>query len=126
MAIQTESWKQSSNVYLPIQTKSYVPKHLNAPECNIFIDYNYAMQAPPEVVFPTYDDEDSYNTIPLPPMHAVADMLTWHDENDVYDENLDPHWQLPDEEKFNDDEVISSASFLPRSSPLINRKGQEN
>ena len=107
MAIQTESWNQLSNVSLPIQTESYVPR----------------------VIFPTYDDEKSFNTTPLPPLHAVAEMLTGHDENDVGDdhasdsddddyddENLDPHWQLPDEEKFNDDEVISSEDEFDRSS----------
>ena len=79
------------------------------------------------VVFPTYDDKDS-----LPLLHAVADMPTGHDENDVggdhasdrddddcNDENPDPHWQLTDKEKFNDDEITSSEDEFDRSSTQI-------
>ena len=46
-----------------------------------------------------------------------GDRASDKDDDDYDDENLDPHWQLPDEEKFNDDEVISSENEFDR--PLL-------
>ena len=126
--IQTEPSEQSSNdhfgekanieVSLPIQTEPLVPVHVHAAEWKVLKDRNYAKQAPPNLIFPSSDD-GTFNTIPLPPLHEL-DIKLGQDETDVDhasdvdnddgdDEDLDPHWELPKEEKFYDnDEVMSS------------------
>ena len=74
------------------------------------------MQAPPHVIFPTYED-DNFNATSPPPLHEV-EVTTINDNidgasddesgsnyvdddgNDDDDEALDPSWQLPDDKKF--------------------------
>ena len=126
--IQTETSEQSSNdhfvekanieVSLPIQTEPLVPVHVHAAEWKVLKDHNYAKQAPPSLIFPSYDD-DTFNTIPLPPLHEL-DIKLGQDETDVDhasdvdnddgdEEDLDPHCELPKEENFYDhDETMSS------------------
>ena len=77
------------------------------------------MNAPPKVIFPTYDD-DSFKTIPLPPVHNITchqyestDAIDTGDEsdaddetidNDKDDEDMDPSWKLSDAEQFLSDD----------------------
>ena len=57
-------------------------------------------------------------------------MLTGHDKNDVGndhasdtgdddDQNLDPRWQLPDDEKFNDEAVLFEHEFDNLKLPTV-------
>ena len=93
------------------------------------------MNAPPKVIFPTYDD-DSFKTIPLPPVHNITchqyestDAIDTGDEsdaddetidNDKDDEDMDPSWKLSDAEQFlsdDDMEVETSKDAFQESSP---------
>lgn len=83
------------------------------------------MQAPPHVIFPTYED-DNFNATSPPPLHEV-EVTTINDNvdgasddesgsnyvdddgNDDDDEDLDPSWQLPDDKKsITEDDNLSS------------------
>ena len=76
---------------------------------------------PDAVIFHSYD-ADSFKTIPLPPLHEelVEDdktVVDSDDDDDVDgdDEDLDPHWQLPDDEKLlsGNDTVLSDHELPP-------------
>ena len=78
------------------------------------------MNAPPKVIFPTYDD-DRFKTIPLPPVHNITcdqyestdAVNTGHEsdaddeiDNNKDDEDMDPSWKLSYAEQFlSDDEM---------------------
>lgn len=88
------------------------PLPMQAEEWKIKNDHTYAMQVPPHVIFPTYED-DNFNATSPPPLHEVevttiTDNVSSisHDESasnygdDDDDEDLDPNWQLPDDKNF--------------------------
>ena len=86
------------------------PLPMQAEEWKIKNDHTYAMQAPPHVIFPTYED-DNFNATSPPPLHEVevktnnsndesGSNYGDDDDNDDDDgEDLDPSWQLPDDKK---------------------------
>ena len=92
------------------------------------------MNAPPKVIFPTYDDS-SFKTTPLPPVHNImcdqyesTDAVdTGHEsdadgdiDNDMDDEDMDPSWKLSDAEQFlsdDDREVEPSEDDFKESTP---------
>ena len=97
------------------------PHHVDtcAAEWKVVHDHNYAMNVPKNVIFPTYD-HDSFN-IPIPPQHGVnaissedtADAFVNGNESDADDgddnddEDMDPNWQLPDDDKIlSDDDIV--------------------
>ena len=99
----------------PVKTETNSPKHA---EWKVHHDHNYTMNAPPKVIFPTYDDS-SFKTIPLPPVHNITcdqyestDAVdTGHEsdadggiDNDMDDEDTDPSWKLSDAEQFLSDD----------------------
>ena len=104
------------------------PLPMQAVEWKIKNDHTYAMQLPPHVIFPTYED-DNFNTTSPPPLHEVevttiTDNVSSisHDESasnygdddsDDDDEDLDPNWQLPDDKNFitDDDNLPSDDEF---------------
>ena len=118
------SGKTSNEVPLPGQHEVHVSA--NAEKSKVKHDHSYAMQPPPYVIFPTYED-DSFNSNSPPPLHEVEVVLSTvtedddsvvgnengdggidvDDEDDKDDEDLDPHW-LPGEAKFTDDDNLLS------------------
>ena len=98
-------------------------------EWKIKNDHTYAMQAPPHVIFPTYEDDNFNATSPHSPHEVEGTTINDNvdgatddksgsnyggDEgNDDGDEDLDPSWQLPDDKKFitEDDNVPSANEF---------------
>ena len=129
-AFNVVSEKTSNKPLLPGQDGAQVS--VKAEESKIKHDHSYAMQPPPYVIFPTYED-DSFNAISPPPLYEVEVVLrttTEDDESVVGNENgddsddeddeddddddddardnedLDPHW-LPGEEKFTHDDNLS-------------------
>ena len=84
---------------------------MQAEEWKIKNDHTYAMQAPPHVIFPTYED-DHFNATSPPPLHEVevttindnVDGASDYESGSTYgdddgnddDDDLDPSWQLPD------------------------------
>ena len=105
------------------------PLPMQAEEWKIKNDHTYAMQAPPHVIFPTYED-DNFNATSPPPLHEV-EVTTINDNidgasddesgsnyvdddgNDDDDEDLDPSWQLADDKKLitEDDNLPSDDEF---------------
>ena len=100
------------------------------------------MNAPPKVIFPTYDD-DSFKTIPLPPVHNITcdqyestDAIDTGDEsdaddetidNDKDDEDMDPSWKLSDAEQFlSDDEWHGSGTIERCISRFPSSQGKKN
>ncbi|XP_068758424.1 uncharacterized protein [Montipora capricornis] len=98
------------------------------------------MNAPLKVIFPTYDD-DSFKTIPIPPVHnitcdqyeATDAVDTGHEsdaddetiDNGKDDEDMDPSWKLSDAEQFlsdDDMEVEPSEDDFKESPPHRDRK----
>ena len=93
---------------------------MQAEEWKIKNDHTYAMQAPPHVIFPTYED-DKFNATSPPPLHEV-EVTTINDNVDGAsddesgsnyvdddDEDLDPNWQLPDgKESITEDDSLPS------------------
>ena len=87
------------------------------------------MNAPRKVIFPTHDD-DSFKTIPLPPVHNITcdqyestDVIDTGDEshaddetidNDKDDEDMEPSWKLSDAEQFLSDDDRSSEKEAKR------------
>ena len=87
-------------------------------------DYTYAMQAPPHVIFPTYED-DNFNPTSPPPLDEV-EVTTINDNvdgasddesgsnnvdddgNHDDDEDLDPSWQLPDAKSITEEDNLPS------------------
>ena len=81
------------------------------------------MQAPPHVIFPTYED-DHFNATSLPPLHEVevttindnVDGASDYESGSNYDsdgndddkEDLDPSWQLPDKKFITEDDNLPS------------------
>lgn len=115
--------KTSCEVPLPGQNEEYVPA--KAEESKVKHDHSYAMQPPPYVIFPTYED-NSFNAISPPPLYEVEVVLTTsneddesvvanendddEDEDDADDEDLDPHWlpgEVGEENLFTDDNLSS-------------------
>ena len=147
VATQTDVWKASPcqiacnksgiGISSPVKTETNSPQHptkFNA-EWKVSHDHNYIMNAPPKVIFPTYDD-DSFKKIPLPPVHNITchqyestDAIDTGDEsdaddetidNDKDDEDMDPSWKLSDAEQFlsdDDMEVETSKDAFQESSP---------
>ena len=124
MAVQTDRYKPE----LPEQ-KNPVP-HASYPEpCapvparsdKVLHDHSYAMRAPPDTVFPTFD-ADSF-TIPLPLLDHVQNVAADGDESDVDadvdedDEHLDPFWQIPDVQLLSDNDMVSPEEELGGYSP---------
>ena len=118
------SEKTSNKLPLPGQDGAHIS--VEAEESKVKHDHSYAMQPPPYVIFPTYED-DSFNAMSPPPIYEVEVVLRTTTEDDEIvgnengddsdeededddardDEDLDPHW-LPGEEKFsNDDNLLS-------------------
>ena len=90
VAVQTDRYKAE----LPEQTNP-VP-HASFPEpCapvharsdKVLHDHSYAMRAPPDIVFPTFD-ADSF-TIPLPSLEQVENVAADGHESDVGDDDVD-------------------------------------
>ena len=120
----------------PVKTETNSPKHA---EWKVSHDHNYTMNAPPEVIFPTYDDS-SFTTTPLPPVHNITcdqydstdDVDTGHEsdadgdiDNDMDDEDMDPSWKLSDAEQFlsdDDREVEPSEDDFKESTPHTEKK----
>ena len=105
VAVQTDRYKAE----LPEQ-KNRLP-HASFPEpCapvparsdKVLHDHSYAMRAPPDIMFPTFDADNF--TVPLPLLEHVENVAADGDESDVDaevdedDEHLDPLWQIPDDE----------------------------
>ena len=118
------SEKTSNKLLLPGQDGAHISGE--AEESKVKHDHSYAMQPPPYVIFPTYED-DSFNAMSPPHIYEVEVVLRTTTEDDEIignengddsdeededddardDEDLDPHW-LPGEEKFsNDDNLLS-------------------
>ena len=110
--------KSGIGISSPVKTETISPQHPKNAEWKVSHDHNYIMNAPPKVIFPTYDD-DSFKTIPLPPVHDMrcdqyesTDAVdTYHEsdaddetiDNDKDDEDMDPSWKLevePSEDEF--------------------------
>ena len=113
--------KKCNELPLPGEDGAHVS--VIAEESKIKHDHSYAMQPPPYVIFPTYED-DSFNAISPPPLYEVEVVLktTTEDDESVVgnesgddsndeddnddaddddardDEDLDPHW-IPGEAK---------------------------
>ena len=120
----------------PVKTETNSSKHA---EWKVSHDHNYTMNAPPKVIFPTYDDS-SFKTTPLPPVHNITcdqyestDAVdTGHEsdadgdiDNDMDDEDMDPSWKLSDAEQFlsdDDREVEPSEDDFKESSPHTEKK----
>ena len=130
--------KPSTDISSPVKTETNFPQHSKNAEWKVSHDHNYIMNAPPGVIFPTYD-EDSFKTIPLPPVHKVPfdqykskDVVdTGHesdpdDENnddDKDDEDMDPSWKLSDVEQFlSDDDMAPSEDEFQESPPDREKK----
>ena len=95
------------------------------------------MNAPPKVIFPSYDDS-SFKTTPLPRVHNItcdqyksADAVdTGHEsdgdgeiDNEMDDEDMEPSWKLSDAEQFlSDDDMEVEPSEEDFKSPLLTRK----
>ena len=65
------------------------------------------MNAPPKLIFPTYDD-DTFKTIPLPPVHNIT--CNQYESTDAVDtgHKSDADNELSDAEQFLSDDDISS------------------
>ena len=63
--------KSGIGISSPVKTETKSPQHPNNAEWKVSHDLNYVMNAPPKVIFPTYDD-GSFKTIPLPPVHNIT------------------------------------------------------
>ena len=125
------SERTSNELPLPGQDGAHVSVHTE--QSKVKHDHSYAMQPPPYVIFPTYED-DSFNAISPPPLYEVEVVLRTtteddegvvgnengddsnndddedgddEDDDDRDDEELDPHW-LPGEEKCTDDDNLLS------------------
>ena len=125
VAVQTDRYKAE----LPEQTNP-VP-HASSPEpCapvharsdKVLHDHSYAMRAPPDIVFPTFD-ADTF-TIPLPSLEQVENVAADGHESDVDDDDVDeddeylePLWQIPDDEVLTDDDMVSPEDELDGCSP---------
>ena len=144
VATQTDVWKPSSceiacnksgiGISSPVKTEINSAQHPKIVEWKVSHHHNYIMNAPPKVIFSTYDD-DSFKTIPLPPVHNItcdqyesADAVdTGHEsdtddeiDNDKDDEDMDPSWKLSDAEQFLSDadmEVEPSEDEFQESPP---------
>ena len=129
VAVQTDRYKPK----LPEQ-KNPVPRAsfpepcapVHASSDKVSHDHSYAMRAPPDIVFPTFD-ADSF-TIPLPSLEQVKNVTVDGHESDVDDddddddvdednEQLDPLWQTPDDEVLTDDDMVSPEDELDGCSP---------
>ena len=117
------SEKTSNKLPLPGQDGAHIS--IEDEESKVKHDHSYAMQPPPYVIFPTYED-DSFNAMSSPPIYEVEVVLRTTTEDDEIvgnengddsdeedddddardDEDLDPHW-LPGEEKFTNDNLLS-------------------
>ena len=103
----------------PVEREVDVPPNPHAVIWKISNDHSYAMEAPPDaVIFPSYDAE-SFKTIPLPPLHEELleddkTVVDNDDDDDGDDEDLDPNWQLPDDEKLlSGNDTVQSDHELP-------------
>ena len=128
MAVQTDFGKIIGNdlcetskidISPPVEREVDVPPNPHAVILKISNDHSYAMEGPPDaVIFPSYDAE-SFKTIPLPPLHEdlLEDDKTVvdnDDDDDGDDEDLDPNWQLPDDEKLlSGNDTVQSDHELP-------------
>ena len=93
---------ESQTGVLPLSKTSVI----NAEEWKVNNDRNYAMHAPPYVVFPTYED-NRFNVTSPPPLHEVEIFIpaTVKEENESDesdgdneyedDDFEDPNWHLP-------------------------------
>ena len=114
VAIQTDSYKASAPVHARLD--------------KVLHDHSYAMRAPPDIVFPTFD-ADSF-TIPLPLLEHVENVAAADDESDVdanvdeEDEHLDPLWQIPDDELLSDNVFYDTQ--LKYLFPVINKAWEDD
>ena len=102
------SEKTSSKFPLPGQDRAHVS--VEAEESKVKHDHGYAMQLPPYVIFPTYEDH-IFNTNSPPPLYEVEvdprttagddEIVVGNENGDDSDEedddarddkDLDPHW----------------------------------
>ncbi|XP_078352898.1 uncharacterized protein LOC144637699 [Oculina patagonica] len=131
------------NVHVTVMSNNDQPLpvlfHANAEEWKIKNDHSYAMQVPPPLIFPSYED-DSFNAASPPPMHEVEVSNTENDGCDNEsdddddddddddcgkdDEDQDPNWQLPYDEKLTkeDDNILSEEEFEGDSSTQDSEK----
>ena len=99
--------KSGIGISSPVETERSVPQHPKNAELKVFHDHNYSMKTPPNVIFPTYD-ENSFKTIPLTPAHNVlcnqyesTDAVdTGHESDADNEEDKDPSWKLSDAQHF--------------------------
>ena len=100
-------------------------KQIHVQEWKVAHDHNYAMDVPSNVFFPTYD-HGIFN-IPIPPQHDLnvvssedtANAFVNGNESDADDdEDLDPNWQLPDDDRIlSDGDIVPSEDEFQESSP---------
>ena len=108
-AFNVVSEKTSNKPLLPGQDGAQVS--VKAEESKIKHDHSYAMQPPPYVIFPTYED-DSFNAISPPPLYEVEVVLrttTEDDESVVGNENGDDS----DDEDDDDDDARDNEDLDP-------------
>ena len=100
-----------------------------ATEWKVVHDHSYTMDVPQNVFFPSYDHE-SFN-IPIPPQHDVnvssedtANAFVNGNESDADDdEDLDPNWQLTDDDRIlSDNDIVPSEDEFQESSPDNEKK----
>ena len=131
--------KSGISISSPVKTETNSPQHPKNAEWKVSHDHNYIMNAPPKVIFQSYDD-NSFKTIPLPPVHNIAcdqyestdavdtDQESDEDDeidNDNDDEDMDPSCKLADVEQFlsdDDMEVEPSEDEFQESPPHREKK----
>ena len=137
VAVQTEDSKQKkgkANVTpTPIQNEPYmyVPPYVDAVQWKVLKDHTYSLPACPSSVFPTYDD-NFFSTISFTQLHKEDPRLENDDDNvdghvsdtddEVDDEDLDPHWKFPpkgkhygDADEDDDDDDEESEDEFPEN-----------
>ena len=119
VAVQTEDFQQKKNKanVTPTPTQNepymYVPPYVDAVQWKVLKDHTYSLPACPSSVFPTYDDH-FFSTIPFTQLHKEHPKLENDDDNvdghvsdtddEVDDEDRDPHWKLPAKGKHHGDD----------------------